>query len=99
MENNILTAKEWLEDKAKLDGVCKNNPHFKGLDSLISEVMEDYASYKNKVLEDKILEFREDIKSIGITMEGCFIIKHSNGNSTAYNILNAYDRSFNITTE
>ena len=57
MSDNILTAKEWLEKEGKLDGVCENNPNYKGLSYSASEAMEEYASYKTKVLEDRILEF------------------------------------------
>ena len=60
-ENNILTAKEWLEKEGKLNGVCNNNPDYKGLSYSASEAMELYASYKTKVLEDRIGEFKDKL--------------------------------------
>lgn len=59
MENNILTAKEWLEK----EGVFPYN-HFTIEDDInkmprTEEIMERYADYRTKMLQGKILEFRQ----------------------------------------
>jgi hypothetical protein len=91
MQNNILTAKEWLEKEGKLDGVCKNSPNYKGLNYSASEAMELYASYKTKVLEDRILKFR---KSFENTYEG--ILHDGIGGTLNTEVLEFIDKYFNI---
>lgn len=49
MKEEILTAKEWLKTVVLTKG-CAD-----------PDTMEKYANSKNKALEDRIREFREDI--------------------------------------
>lgn len=76
MENsNILTAKEWLKTVTLTKG-CAD-----------PDTMERYASYKTKVSEDRILEFRKNLFSIYLQ------------DSDIENIQKEFDKHFNITTE
>tara|TARA_R110000868_G_scaffold1729_4_gene13893 strand:- start:2624 stop:2935 length:312 start_codon:yes stop_codon:yes gene_type:complete len=61
MENNTLTAKEWLRKGfapvknliADEDGSIQQK--------YFEECMEKYANYKNRILEDRIKEFRNKL--------------------------------------
>ena len=64
MENNILTAKEWLE-KEELYSCSKE--YRNKIELAAEEVdmfiyMEKYANYKNRILEDRIKEFAQFVK-------------------------------------
>ena len=64
MENNTLTAKEWLE-KEELYSCTKE--HRNKIELAAEEVdlfiyMEKYANYKNRILEYRIKEFRSLFK-------------------------------------
>lgn len=65
--NEILTAKEWLE-KEEINNSSllsltkfKDRALFKGEYDL-SIILERYANYRNKILENKILDFRQSLK-------------------------------------
>ena len=63
--NNTLTAKEWLE-KEELFGyvdLWKDKVHEACEDLDLYPAMERYTNYKNRMLEAKILEFRNYLKS------------------------------------
>lgn len=53
--NNTLTAKEWLEKEGYNFTVETNT------DVYATTFMEKYANYKNKILEDRIAEFRQHL--------------------------------------
>ena len=59
MKNNTLTAKEWLEKELNKEEYL--HCHNKTIVSMegCNEFMEKYANYKNRILEDRIKEFRE----------------------------------------
>lgn len=81
--NNTLTAKEWLEKEElcnpKVMGSHPCDDLFQGYDC--STVMEKYANYKNRILEDRIKEFRE------------FMPDHTNETK---HLKWVYDKHFNI---
>lgn len=96
-EENTLTAKEWLEK----EGIY--NSHDLGLSDQIENgrnpqrfdldnVMEKYANYKNRILEEKIIEFGKLLKNeqIHATNENITI-----GNKM-HNLLSVYNEHFNI---
>lgn len=68
--NNVLTAKEWLEKDGKQDGVCKNNPYIPGCATKISNVMEQYASYRTKELEIEFNKFWKETTMKILELEG-----------------------------
>lgn len=57
-EENTLTAKEWLNSKL-------GNPGGKYTEEQEINIwmMERYANYKNRILEGKILQFRQTVKN------------------------------------
>jgi hypothetical protein len=57
-EENTLTAKEWLVSKL-------GNPGGKYTEEQEINIcmMEQYANYKNRILEGKILQFRQTVKN------------------------------------
>ena len=71
--NNTLTAKEWLEKEliknTLLDPVDKP-----GMDidcySTVSVVMEDYANYRTKILEDKFSKYWKEAEMRLLELEG-----------------------------
>lgn len=75
--NEILTAKEWLKEEKIYNQAVNAQENRQFLDF----VMERYANYKNRILEDKIKEFRE------------FMPDHTN--KTKY-LKWVYDKHFNI---
>lgn len=58
MIDNTLTAKEWLDE----NNIDTFFPITSIIDPLNLTQMEKYADYKTKMLEGKILEFRNKIK-------------------------------------
>lgn len=59
--NNTLTAKEWLE-KEELYSCTKeyrNKVELAAEEVDLFIYMEKYANYKNRILEDRVKEFRE----------------------------------------
>ena len=83
MKEEILTAKEWLYKENHLTEELNR----KGFYVIEAGLMEKYANYRNRILEDRIKEFREDtlkgkwIKYLQICDEYC---------------LEEYDKHFNI---
>ena len=91
MKENTLTAKEWLEQGfapiknliADENGITQQK-HFE-------ECMEQYANYRNKELEDKILEYRKIfLKDIEVMGELPF--RYESGEQ----FISQYDKHFNI---
>lgn len=89
MKEEILTAKEWLRKGfapvknliADEDGSIQQE--------YFEECMERYANYKNRILEDRIKEFREELKTTYYE-QGYF-------RDWAFNdLLLGYDKHFNI---
>ena len=83
--NEILTAKEWLEKENAINKDGKLNWTFD-----LERVVRDYANYRNRMLEAKILEFRNQI-----------IVEDWMKMPYRYNeeFLEQFDKYFNITTE
>jgi hypothetical protein len=77
--NNTLTAKEWLK---------KEITSFD--DSVLDDMMERYASYRTKELEEKIMEFRNNIGNKSKIWESW---------DTTPSLLQQFDEHFNITSE
>jgi hypothetical protein len=65
MENKTLTAKEWLE-KEELIWNYTAIPSIMLKKPEIETFMEQYANYKNKELENKIVEFRNKFKDVAM---------------------------------
>ena len=64
MENNILTAKEWLEkDIVPFESIVS------GVDLNIDK-MERYANYRNKMLEDKFSKYWKEAEMRLLELEG-----------------------------
>lgn len=82
--NNILTAKEWLEKETFRDGImpCKNKENL-----MLSDLVEKYANYKNRILEERIMEFRQYL---------VLKIAPYTNNLTERWYLEQYDKHFNI---
>lgn len=82
--NNTLTAKEWVYKYNKENGYNYSNENCDYF------IMEKYANYRNRILEAKILEFRNFIKTgdekIILPLELEYLIKK-------------YDKHFNINKE
>lgn len=55
MKEEILTAKEWLEKENYYDYIFQ--------ETISSDIMERYANYKTQMLQGKIFQFREILKS------------------------------------
>lgn len=79
--NNTLTAKEWLNDKN-----CRET----GDKTLWINRMNAYASYRTKELEEKIMEFRNNIGNKSKIWESW---------DTTPSLLQQFDEHFNITSE
>lgn len=70
--NNILTAKEWLEKEGIYTSIAK------GIDIGIivergiinSELMERYANYRTKILEDKFSKYWKEAEMRLLELEG-----------------------------
>lgn len=75
---NTLTAKEWL---------IKEGYPVSATEPMISKFMEQYANYRNKELEDKILEFSRQLNTIA---------KASTYTNILQDIKNQYNTHFNI---
>ena len=89
--NNILTPKEWLER----EGVFSYN-HFTVRDDIndiprTEDIMERYTSYKTKVLEDRIGEFRMYLL--------LNIVPYSADDTIQRKYLKDFENIFNITTK
>lgn len=86
--NNTLTAKEWLfetEPYFKKAG-WNTNPNID--DEWVAKSMEKYANYKNRVLEDRIKEFRKELN--------LWWLFDADGKKITKDLLNEYDRHFNL---
>lgn len=59
MKEEILTAKEWLEKEELFPKELNREECVSKM--AFQQIMEKYANYKNRILEDRIKEFREDI--------------------------------------
>lgn len=65
-EENTLTAKEWLEKEEiknefiKVKNECAEVLTYESIDGVI----EKYANYKNRILEDRIKEFKDNLLTI-----------------------------------
>jgi len=80
--NNTLTAKEWLEKEITTFD-----------DSVLDGMMEQYASYRIKELEEKIVEFRDSFsRKFNYLCDG-------QGNDAQDDVENFIDQYFNITSE
>jgi len=88
--NNTLTAKEWLEKEELYS--CTREYRNK-IELAAEEVdlfiyMEKYANYKNRILEDRIKEFRKELEYRASLLD-------STG-SQFNKYLKKYDKHFNI---
>ena len=112
--NNILTAKEWLEKETNTENVCRT-----GSDMCIisgkecHDFMERYADYKTKMLEGKILQFRQMLEKQAINhatklykdwfktdqVENNIVLESYISCVKEDMLLKDYDKHFNITIE
>ena len=60
MKEEILTAKEWLKKETFKDGIMTSKNKEK---LMLSDLVEKYANSKNRILEDRIKEFRKTIEN------------------------------------
>lgn len=88
--NNTLTAKEWLEKEGYYTSVAQgiNMEIIMERAIINSELMEQYANYKDKVLEDKIKEFRKELS--------LWWLFDADGKKITKDLLEEYDKHFNI---
>ena len=102
MENNILTAKEWLE-KEELYSCTKE--YRNKIELAAEEVdlfiyMEKYANYKNRILEDRIKEFGRLLKEkLTVDDSGSIDIFYIFNKSDLWHyhsIEEVFDKHFNI---
>lgn len=81
--NNTLTVKEWVEEYNK-----ETDSQYSDYDCNYS-IMEKYANYKNRILEDKILRFRQTLLHLNEDSV--------HGHNRYYTFcLEEFDRHFNI---
>jgi len=102
MKEEILTAKEWLDTNLIKDCMLSNK-EIEGMDldgyTTCSEAMELYAKSKNKILEDRIKEFRDKLTEVQFNMflkdqeNKIWIIEEK---SMLALIFMEYDKHFNI---
>lgn len=79
MENNTLSAKQWLD---KIDWeVDKTQGNF------TLDAMEQYADYKTKMLEGRILEFQKHL----------FLSSYPESNKNILDLYEDFNKHFNIT--
>lgn len=88
--NNTLTAKEWLKTQNTKSGWVI------GGHDVVFEAMEDYASYKTKVLEDRILDFED---KLNIALQTFSLQTEFQQHVFISDLLVGYRKHFNITTE
>ena len=86
--NNTLTAKEWLDKENYSETTTLKTSKQGEFDYPISLVMEKYANYKNRILEDRIKEFRKELEYRASLLD-------STG-SQFNKYLKKYDKHFNI---
>jgi len=82
--NNTLTAKEWLEKETERLGIIISQYNF------YEDFMEKYANYKNRILEDRIKEFRDNIANKSKIWESWDVTP---------SLSEQYDKHFNINKE
>ena len=102
MENNILTAKEWLE-KEELYSCTKeyrNKVELAAEEVDLFIYMEKYANYKNRILEDRIKEFGRLLKEkLTVDDSGSIDIFYIFNKSDLWHyhsIEEVFDKHFNI---
>lgn len=67
--NNTLTAKEWLEKEEVYNSYIDNSKQGEEIGLIqFSKIMEKYANYKNRILEDRIKEFRNKLTEAQFNM-------------------------------
>ena len=90
MKEEILTAKEWLEKEEIYNSYIDHSKQGEEIGLIrFSEIMEKYANYKNKVLEDRIKEFRQILKNQVYSFSNVY-------DDVEISFLNEYDKHFNI---
>lgn len=84
--NNTLTAKEWLINKL-------GNPGGKYTEEQEINIwmMEQYANYKNRILEDRIKEFKKVFKN-----KWNYLVEDYSERDVIPDILEQYNKHFNI---
>lgn len=82
--NNTLTAKEWLDENS----IDTFFPITSIIDPINLGYMEQYANYKNRILEDRIKEFRKQFE-LHAFYNDC-------GDNLVGLIQEEYDKHFNI---
>ena len=87
----ILTAKEWLE---KEHAITKDGKLHFTFD--LERIVRDYSNYKNKVLEDRINEFKIYLKTeedrYGLNQS----FAHAEISEAFFYLREEYDKHFNI---
>jgi len=91
--NNTLTAKEWLE-KEELYSCTKeyrNKVELAAEEVDLFIYMEKYANYKNRILEDRIKEFKKVFKN-----KWNYLAEDYSERDVIPDILDQYNKHFNI---
>lgn len=68
------------------------------LDDITVNIMERYANYKTRELEEKILAFKNELYNLDATASGTVFISPSSGDRHI-DVVGYYMEFFNITTE
>lgn len=74
MKEEILTAKEWLKEETLRDGIMTSKNKEK---LMLSDLVEKYANYKNRILEDRVKELEEFKLKITMVENEMMLLKTS----------------------
>lgn len=97
MENKTLTAKEWLEKEEVYNSYIDHSKQGEEIGLIqFSEIMEKYANYKNRILEEKIMEFRELLKESDVSYGEQCVMPKVKGSYDLYKQIEVFDEHFNI---
>lgn len=94
MKEEILTAKEWLEKEGVYNSYIDHSKQGEEIGLIqFSEIMEKYANYKNRILEDRIKEFRDSLLTIKQSLTD---YRELDAKEELDLLLQEYDKHFNI---
>ena len=92
-EENILTAKEWLEKEEVYNSYIDHSKQGEEIGLIqFSEIMEKYANYKNRILENRIKEFGKLLNN----EQAHTANENLSISNKLYNLLSIYLDTFNI---
>lgn len=93
-----MDAKEWLMQEFEINEYSVEHHAFLTLFETSIPLMERYANNKTKELQAQILNFRNKLKlTVDVSLGGTIVMKSNDGNY--YDIVDIYDKHFNLTTE